>query len=152
MAWVYDDGGRKAAGYKGRAKDCAARAVAIATGLPYAQVHESLAQGNYAQRKTKRSKATEQTADAGIYTRRKWFRDYMVGLGFTWIPTMQVGDGCRVHLRADNLPMGRIVIRVTKHLTCMIDGVIRDTHDPSRNGSRCVYGYWILNRLIMRQK
>lgn len=22
------------------------------------------------------------------------------------------------------------------------DGVIRDTHDPSRDGTRCVYGYW----------
>jgi hypothetical protein len=25
----------------------------------------------------------------------------------------------------------------------VIDGVIHDTFDPSRGGTRCVYGYWI---------
>lgn len=24
----------------------------------------------------------------------------------------------------------------------VVDGVVRDTHDPSRDGTRCVYGYW----------
>jgi len=24
----------------------------------------------------------------------------------------------------------------------VLDGVIHDTHDPSRGGRRCVYGYW----------
>ena len=24
----------------------------------------------------------------------------------------------------------------------MIDGVIHDTYDPTRGGTRCVYGYW----------
>jgi hypothetical protein len=31
---------------------------------------------------------------------------------------------------------------VSKHHNCVIDGVIYDTHDPARNGNRCVYGYW----------
>jgi hypothetical protein len=31
----YDDGGRKAAGFKGRAGDCVTRAIAIAAQLPY---------------------------------------------------------------------------------------------------------------------
>jgi len=26
----------------------------------------------------------------------------------------------------------------------VIDGVIFDTHDPSRRGTRCVYGIWRL--------
>ena len=38
---------------------------------------------------------------------------------------------------------GRIIVRLSKHYTCLIDGIIHDTHDPSRNGTRCVYGYWI---------
>ena len=33
MRFVYDDGGRKAAGYKGDTSDCTVRAIAIATRL-----------------------------------------------------------------------------------------------------------------------
>lgn len=38
----YNDGGRAAAGYRGETGDCACRAVAIATGLPYATVYADL--------------------------------------------------------------------------------------------------------------
>ena len=31
---------------------------------------------------------------------------------------------------------------VSKHITAVVDGVIHDTFDPSRDGTRCVYGYW----------
>jgi hypothetical protein len=66
----------------------------------------------------------------------------MKQLGWMWTPTMQIGSGCTVHLRADELPPGRLVVSVSKHLTAVIDGVIHDTHDCSRRGTRCVYGYW----------
>ena len=32
--WLYNDGGRTAAGFKGETGDCVTRAIAIATGLP----------------------------------------------------------------------------------------------------------------------
>jgi hypothetical protein len=66
----------------------------------------------------------------------------MKQLGWVWTPTMQIGSGCTVHLRPSELPSGRLVVSVSKHLTAMIDGVIHDTHDCSRRGKRCVYGYW----------
>jgi hypothetical protein len=47
-----------------------------------------------------------------------------------------------VHPRAEELPDGRLVVRVSRHMCAVIDGVIHDTHDPSRAGTRCVYGYW----------
>ena len=34
-SWIHDDGGRRAAGFKGEAGDCATRAIAIATGHEY---------------------------------------------------------------------------------------------------------------------
>ncbi len=55
---------------------------------------------------------------------------------------MKIGQGCTVHLRADELPGGRLIVRVSRHMCAVIDGVIHDTHDPSRAGTRCVYGYW----------
>jgi hypothetical protein len=55
---------------------------------------------------------------------------------------MEIGKGCKVHLRADELPKGKIICSVSRHLVAVIDGVINDTHDCSRDGNRCVYGYY----------
>lgn len=130
--FVFDDGGRAAAGFKGRAGDCVTRAVAIAAGLPYDEVYRRLAKERGEQRVTKRSGKKAASARNGIDTRRKWFKDYMASLGFEWVPTMRIGSGCKVHLCADELPAGRIVVAVSKHYTAMIDGVIHDTYDPRR--------------------
>ena len=91
--------------------------------------------------------------------------------GFAWIATMRIGQGCRVHLHDGELPEGRLVVRLSKHVTAVVDGVIHDNHNPQReehrlerfpgwqfarvksgqtitaNGvasvsRRCVYGYW----------
>jgi hypothetical protein len=142
LRWVHHDGGRAAAGYRGKAGDCTTRAIAIASGLPYAEVHAALAHGNGSQRRSKRTPKKSHTADSGINTGRKWFKDYMHLLGFRWTPTMHIGQGCKVHLRKGELPMGRLVVSVSKHVTAVIDGVIYDTYNPHRDGTRCVYGYW----------
>ena len=142
-----NDGGRKDAGWKGTGGDCVTRAVVIASGLPYQEVYDRLAEGNATQRKTKHSKAKGKqgrTALHGIWTKRKWFKEYMAELGFDWTPTMAIGSGCKVHVREDELPKGRLILALSKHYAACIDGVINDTHDPSREGTRCVYGYWKL--------
>ena len=145
MEFNFNDGGRADAGYKGRTGDCVTRAVAIAAELPYKQVYNRLAEGNATQRITKRSAKSDgkKTARRGISTTRKWFKDYMKSLGFKWVSTMGIGTGCKVHLKADELPKGRVIARVTRHYCAVIDGVINDTYDPSRGETRCVYGYWI---------
>ncbi len=142
QGFVFNDGGRTDAGYKGRADDCVARSVAIAANLPYQQVYDAISHGSKSQRVTKGAKP-KVSAREGVTTGRKWFKDYMATLGFKWVPTMQVGTGCQVHLTASELPPGRLIVSVSRHYTAVIDGVIHDTHDPSRGGTRCVYGYWI---------
>lgn len=137
MKHILNDGGRAAAGFKGKAGDCVARSIAIASGLPYAEVYKALAQGAGSERKSRGASARN-----GIRTSRKWFKDYMASIGFKWTPTMQIGQGCKVHLKDGELPMGRLVVAVSRHYVAVIDGVIHDTHDSSRGGSRCVYGYW----------
>jgi len=145
VSWTFNDGGRKAAGFVGRTGDCVCRAVAIATEQPYQVVYDRLAHGNATQRVTKHSRkrtAGKRTASDGISVRRKWFRDYMHSLGWEWVASMHIGSGCTTHLIAREMPSGRLIVAVSKHYTTMIDGVIHDTHDPSRDGTRCVYGYW----------
>lgn len=134
-----DDGGRKAAGFKGAAGDCVCRSIAIATGKPYAEVYDDLNAAGKAERKSKKRRG-KSSARTGVY--KATIRRYMKSIGWTWTPTMQIGQGCKVHLRADELPPGRLVVSVSRHTTAVIGGVIHDTYDPAREGTRCVYGYY----------
>ena len=135
-AFIITDGGRAAAGYRGHAGDCVARSIAIAAQLPYQIVYDAL----NAAAKQERPRGGTSSARNGMA--RPTIRKFLKELGWYWIPTMGIGTGTRVHLCADELPRGRLVVSCSKHLTAMIDGVIHDTHDPSRGGTRCVYGYW----------
>lgn len=142
-AFIRDDGGREAAGFKGKAADCVARSVAIASGLGYAHVYNELAAGNASQRRTKGARKHLRTVRHGITTQRAWFKRFMERIGFRWVSTMSIGSGCKVHLKAEELPPGRLVVMLSGHATAVIDGVIHDAYDPSRDGTRCVYGYYV---------
>lgn len=141
MKFSFDDGGRKQSGFSGSTGDCVVRAVAIATELNYRYVYDALSEGCRNQRQTKNSPRQSSARD-GVCVKRKWFREYMASLGWKWTATMGIGTGCKVHLRENELPHGRIIAQVSRHFVAVIDGVIHDTHDPSRWGNRCVYGYW----------
>ncbi|QWD61469.1 hypothetical protein [Polynucleobacter sp. MWH-UH25E] len=150
--FVHHDGGRSAAGFQGRAGDCVVRSIAIAARLPYMQVYEDLRQANTSYALERDNKVSRHLARKGSSPRngnhRDVFHDYILSHGFEWVPTMKVGAGCQVHLRPDELPTGTLIVKVSKHLTAVIDGVIYDTHNPSRGGNRCVYGYYIKSRSV----
>jgi hypothetical protein len=159
--YIFDDGGREAAGFKGTAGDCVCRSIAVATGIPYREIYDALNELAKSERIGKRKKSVS-SARTGVYP--VTYRKYLASLGWKWVPTMQIGQGCTVHLSAAELPAGRIIVKLSRHLTAMIDGVIHDNHDPRRyaegvtveykngvksvtthNGepNRCVYGYFI---------
>jgi hypothetical protein len=131
IKFKYNDGGRSDAGYKGTTGDCVVRSIAIATGLPYDKVYKDL-------------RALMGKGDSprkGIH--KKTFRPYLESLGWTWVPKMTIGSGCNTHLNADKLPKGTVICSVSKHMCTVIDGVLHDTFNGSRNGKRCVYGYFL---------
>lgn len=168
MKFQYNDGGRKAAGYKGHTKDCVCRAIAIATGKPYQEVYDAL-NGLATKERTGKRKRKVSRSDNGVF--RVTYQKYLESIGWTWVPTMKIGAGCTVHLNEKELPSGRLVVAVSRHLTAVIDGVIHDTHNPSERGGtiypagclfnipkgakqlsngdwfynpeRCVYGYFL---------
>jgi hypothetical protein len=140
MKFQFNDGGRAVSGHIGRAKDCVTRAVAIATGKPYQEVYDALNRLSASERFGKRKKK-KSDSESGVF--RLTYQRYMESLGWKWRPTMAIGSGCRVHLRASELPRGVLLVRVSRHLTTVVDGVIHDIHDCSRNGRRCVYGYFV---------
>lgn len=138
--WSQDDGGRAAAGYRGDTGDCACRAIAIASGLAYQEVYDLLITYGKQERKSK-GKSGRSHPRTGVHAptmNRLITRE----LGGTWTPTMTIGSGTKVHLRADELPAGRLVTRLSRHYAAVIDGIVYDTYDPTRDGSRAVYGFW----------
>lgn len=145
-AFNYDDGGRAAAGFRGQTQDCVVRAAAIAAQVPYLSIYDRLHELSKAERprRTKRgNRGSRSGARTGVT--KATTRKLMAALGFTWVPTMSIGSGCRVHLRAKELPAGRIVVQLSGHVCAVINGMVHDIYDPSRDGKRCVYGYWHLS-------
>lgn len=152
MEWIYNDGGRADAGYKGTAGDCVCRAIAIATERPYQEVYDLINEYAKSERTGKR-KRDKSSARNGVY--KQTIRKVMAHYGWKWIPTMQIGQGCKVHLTADELPTGRLVVSISGHEVAVIDGVINDTYNSSikqyydsngdliTNDRRCVYGYYV---------
>jgi hypothetical protein len=138
LQFTYDDGGRAAAGFKGEAGDCVCRAIAIATKSDYRVVYDSLNGIAANMRQTKRVRG----ASSRNGVPRSVYEQYLRACGWVWVPTMLIGQGCKVHLKSDELPSGRIIARLSRHLVAVIDGVIHDIYDCSRDGTRCVYGYW----------
>lgn len=133
MKWLYDDGGRSKY-YKGHTGDCVVRALAIGTGMDYKEVYDLV--NSYSKNDDSNSHARTGIAPKLVYK-------IMSDLGWKWNPTMQFGKGCKVHLNENELPKDRTIIaRLSRHLTCIVDGVIHDTYDPSRQGNRCVYGFF----------
>ena len=147
LGFQFNDGGRGDVGFKGGAGDCVVRSIAIAANLPYMKVYEDLRFANETYALLRNDKLARRLNAKGSSPRngnhRNVFHDYILGLGFQWVPTMKIGMGCQVHLRSDELPKAILIVKVSKHLTAVLNGIIQDTHDPSRGGNRCVYGYYI---------
>ena len=146
LKFKVNDGGRTAAGYKGKAGDCVVRSIAIVTGLSYQNIYDDLFKANEEFRinsRTKLARSLKQRNDSPRSgTHRVVLKKYLSQLGFKWTPTMFVRQGCKVHLKKEELPSGTLLGSCSKHITVVKDGTLHDTHDCSRNGTRCVYGYW----------
>lgn len=128
----YDDGGRSKYFAASKVGDCVTRALAIATQSDYKEVYNTI------------TKIVGYTPRNGV--RSKDTKKLMAHFGGVWHPTMKVGSRCTTHLEDDEIPMkGRIVCKLSKHVVAVIDGVIHDTYDASRDGNRCVYGYWVFS-------
>lgn len=137
IAFVYSDGGRREAGFRGDTRDCVVRAIAIATPLPYERAYKLV---NAAAKLERPRSVKRSAARTGVHKRTT--RAILADLGWEWHSCMQIGTGCQVHLRSDELPPGRIIVSLSHHLAAVVDGVLHDTFDGSRDGTRCVYGYW----------
>jgi len=135
-----NDGGRDNAGYSGTSGDCVCRAIAIASQRPYQEVYEML--NNVAKNeRTGSRKRGKSSARSGVY--KNTSHKVILAIGGKWTPYMTIGSGCKVHVRANELPAtGRHILSLSKHMAAWVDGELNDTYDCSREGTRCVYGIY----------
>ena len=123
------DGGREKYFAAPKVSDCVTRAIAIATERDYKEVYDEM------------KRFLGYTPRNGIH--HKDTQKVMKHFGGVWVAKMKIGSGCTTHLKDDEIPMeGRIICNLSGHVCAVVNGVIHDTHDPSRRGTRCVYGYW----------
>ena len=127
MKFMYSDGGRSKYFKAQGVGDCVCRAICNATGEDYKKIYKLLSEKG-------------KSARDGVSKTK--FKKVLKDLGWTWHPTMTIGSGCKVHLKESELPKGTLIVSVSRHLTCVKDGVIYDTYDCSRDENRCVYGYF----------
>ena len=146
--WVRDDGGRYRAGYRNNrvSGGCVPRAIAIATGKPYREVHKALVAATLHYVKTHRTYLARwirrsrdgRGFDPEYGSYQVIYGPYLESIGWRFTPTKNQ----KVRLRADELPSGRLIVRVHRHLVAVIDGVIRDTFNSGQAGRRPVTGYY----------
>ena len=142
----YNDGGRSKY-FKGDSGDCVVRSISIASDLDYKKVYDDLfiLNQNYIDdrnNKLSRHMKSRNQVSPRNGNHKKVYHQYILGIGFKWGPLMTIGRGCKFHLRKDEVPEGTAILSLSKHLSCIIDGVINDTYNPDRAGMRCIYGYY----------
>lgn len=159
LGFNHNDGGARAAGYTAKAADdCVIRSIAIASGLDYKVIQNDLMDRGrvfatkYADQKrngkpTRKAQIARQyikinfNVRAGVH--KELYEPLLSDLGFIWTPQMQIGTGTRLHVAAGELPAtGTYILRLSRHLTVLIDNFIHDTYKCDRDGSRAVYGWY----------
>lgn len=122
MTFIKTDGGRKAAGFKGKT-DCGIRAVAVATGMSYDDSRKLLKQ------------FSKGPISRGIY--KEDMDAALQSIGWRWHSAPKF-EGRKARY---NDIEGIAILRMAGHYSVVIHGVL---YDDVYSGDKMVYGYWSL--------
>ena len=142
MEFAYNDGGRSKYFRASDVGDCVTRAICNATGKDYKEVYDRLKvlvkkESVKTHRNHKRSSVRD-----GVF--KETWKKYLEEIGWELVITAKIGQKEKVHLNEKELPTDKImIVQVSRHLTCVKNGVLYDTYDCTRGGERMVYGYWV---------
>ncbi len=129
LEFIWNDGGRAAAGFVGLAGDCVTRAIAIATGTSYRDIYRELGE---ASKKSPRGGVVTTVAETYL-KQREW----------------QYYRGSLSELASAVLPKGVVIVQLADptqyrsgHFCTVIDHVVHDTWNASEDDELCVVGFW----------
>ena len=145
MRYTFNDGGRSNY-FKGRTGDCVVRAIAIGADLDYKEVYDLIHKRQKEWANKSRSKAAikcrkNPSPRSGVF--KQVYKPLLKELGFEWVSTCEVGSSNRIYLNSNDLPNGTLIVNTRRHLSCVKDRVLHDSHSQSLGDM--VYGYWVKN-------
>lgn len=126
--FVYHDGGRTSSGFKGK-NDCAIRAMAIACDISYCEARNILKESS------RDGKMGSGAISKGVY--KEDLESALSQFGFKRKRAPKF-EGRKA--RYQDIPKGRVVVRMARHFAAVVDGVLYDTFDSSE---KMVYSYWV---------
>ena len=146
LPWEYHDGGRKAAGFRGKAGDCVTRALSIALDLDYRGLYDGLAKGNRTFWEA-RAKRAKNPRHAKVYEGRISATARNGSSPQVFEPVLAEAGWVKVKFpkgsRLSDLPTDALlVVSLRSHLVVVDHGVIRDTFDSSYGYNRPAFSYW----------
>ena len=126
IGYRWNDGGRRAAGFRGDAGDCVARAMAIVTGREYGECYKALANANA-------SLGRPRSARNGVL--KKAYEKVFEEFGLVKF-TLKRGKGTSLPTFAEaHMDYGDCIVTTTKHVCAIVGGKLHDTRD-------CRYYLW----------
>jgi len=137
LPFTLNDGGRSHSKRPKQRNDCVVRALVLTTGMSYDDVYDVLrivARRKSGQRFDLRG-FLEATGNQFHNSHFDW-KSYPAIKGY---PRLDLGTFCRRN------PTGTFIVKVSKHVLAVIDGVAID--DAPISHKRCVYGSWQVTRL-----
>jgi len=146
MPWKYNDGGYAKSGFRAKRGNNVVIALAIATDQIYREVYNQIydRQVDFVA-KSRSSRVKDKgpyIPEVGVWPQVS--KKYLLDLGWTWTPIMGIGTGTTVHLTYEEVPDEPLVVcSISRSLVTVVHGVVQATSDPSRDGSRAIYGYWV---------
>jgi ABC-type bacteriocin/lantibiotic exporter with double-glycine peptidase domain len=129
--YTYADGGRSEAGYKGTANDCAVRAIAIYTNLPYKVIYDDM-------------RYFLEVRDGGSPRNgilEHHLTRYLAQLGFRYKDV----KNDNISLGSNKLPKRDLIVILDQHVCAIIKGTVHDSYDPNEMKPKDneVLGYWV---------
>jgi hypothetical protein len=173
LPYNHTDGGRHAAMYveneiepRVNKGDCVTRAIAIATGTPYAEVYEDIKYLCDTEEPIRYEKKSD--VNNGVNNRiwAPYVEEYFNVASSYKSPAMfdvtdvgeqPINDCGHFHLDADEFSEGTFIVEIWGHLLAIIDGVLHDSWDSNGNykhsskrtqceGRHIVFGWWKIER------
>jgi hypothetical protein len=139
--FIFSDGGRSKSSRPKQTNDCTVRAIALATGIDYDSIYNTLAEAG---RKC-----------SGRFDLKTYLKENPVltldGIEpifkFTWQSFPAVAGQRRMNpvTFSKQFNNGIFIVKVAKHVLTCIDGTFYDT-SPERE-DRCIYGAWKVERI-----
>lgn len=129
----FSDGGRKAAGYKGRVNDCVIRAIAIATESDYKFIYKSIhdLQKNFPYSLEHHpdlfTKIKERSPRFGV--RQAVWRPFAESMGFKCYPILKTKSDPPITINTNNgqIPTNKnVLLQFDEHIAAFVDGVLHD--------------------------